>query len=143
MQLDSLPKSLPINQDIELTQAEIDIIIGTILGDGHIKYSNLKLSKAQVKYGYGNKTYAEFVFLQLNRLIKKYEISETNNLDSRYNKFNSCFYFSTFALDSLKKYADLFLKFINQDDTKNPFYLKILPGYEVLFQLLSTRALAF
>jgi len=84
------------------------------------------------------------VFLQLKRLIKKKDsISETKTLDSRYNKINFSYYLKTTLLYSLQKYADLFLKTIPSDDPNKISYVKILPEYHVVYQLLSPRALAF
>ena len=60
-----------IKNDIFLSQKEKDIIVGTILGDAHIKSTNKLLDEnfyCALSYGYANKNYAEFVFKNLTML---------------------------------------------------------------------------
>jgi len=134
-----------IQKDTFLTQKEKDIIVGTILGDGHIYSNKISLvnNKFQLRYDYANKTYSEFVFEGLKRLITNTLPYINNRFDSRYNKERISYSFTTKILESLIPFGRLFLKpyFSN---IKNKYYnLKVLPDFETLYELITPRALAY
>jgi hypothetical protein len=135
-----------IQEDTFLTQKEKDIIVGTILGDGHIYSNKISLvnNKFQLNYGYANKTYAEFVFEGLKRLITKTEPSVSKSLDSRYNnKERIAYRFTTKILESLIPFGRLFLEPYFSNIKNKYYYLKVLPDLETLYELITPRALAY
>jgi len=124
----------------DLTQKQKDIIIGTTLGDNHIR-QNLSKSLVSLSYGYANKIYSHFLFKNLKSLSKQLSPKENKNLDSRYNKIRYSYTFSLKSLSSLIPFADLFTKLIIKNNKQS--YLKIMPSYNTLYKLLTPRALAF
>ena len=101
-----------------------DIIIGTILGDGH--FSNLSKSP-YLKYDYANKEYAEFVFSNLGKLTENKKISVINRLDKRYNnKIRTSYHFYTLSHPSLIFLSNLFYKLKPNLDNNKKVKIKCL-----------------
>ena len=131
---------LEIKNDKNLTQTEKDIIVGTILGDGHIRKDSNRKS-LNLNYGYSNKSYAEFVLQQLKRL-SNYSIPKlSKSLDIRYNKERLAYRFALLSHPSLIPFGNLFLK--PYDKNGKYSYIKVLPSFEILFELISPQALAY
>lgn len=126
------------NNDNNLTQTEKDIIVGTILGDGHIKKIN---NSVRLTYGYANNTYAEFVLQHLKRLSNYAKPRVSKSLDLRYNKERIAYRFTLVNNPSLIIFGNLFLKPFEKNGKIS--YLKVVPGFDILCDLISPRALAF
>jgi hypothetical protein len=121
-----------------LNQSQIDIIIGTILGDASLKNTS---KSSYLNYEYANKDYTEFVFNNLNYLTENKKISETNRFDARYNKIRTAYHFITNSHNYLKNLSELFYRTEKKGNKK--VNIKCLPDYNTLFNLISPRALAY
>lgn len=77
----------------DLSKQEKDIIVGTTLGDNHIKRSSFN-SLVSLSYGYYNKIYSNFVLSNLNNLSNSTSAKENKSLDIRYNKIRYSYTFS-------------------------------------------------
>ena len=129
-----------LDKNSNLTQIEKDVTVGTILGDGHIR-SNIDLLKASLSYTYSKLDYASYVLNKLQNLSNYNEVKKYENLDTRYNKIRTSFGFNTLSFSSLALFAKLFLNKI--DINGKVSFVKILPSYEVLLELITPQALAF
>lgn len=135
-----------ILRDANLTPKEKDIIVGTILGDAsivnRIKSSTLEKNSG-LKYNYGNKTYADFVFEGLKNIINRKSPYISIRTDPRYNKDRISYSFDTFTLPFLTPYAKLFLKPYFLENKGRYYNRKVLPDFDYLFELITPRALAY
>lgn len=132
-----------INQfinDKNLSQKEKDTIVGTTLGDSHIRWS-LNKKTVSLSYGYAKKFYAIYVLENLKNLSNYISPTENQNLDKRYKKIRYSYTFSLRSLSSLIVFAKLFTKPIVKNDKES--FIKVLPSYKILFELITPRALAF
>lgn len=140
MKNNEISNLLDIKNDKNLTQTEKDIIVGTILGDGHIR--KVKNSHSlTLSYGSNNKTYAEFIFQKLKRLSNYSMPKLSKSLDLRYNKERLAYSFGLLVNPSLIPFGNLFLKPYEKKGKIS--YMKILPSFEILFDLISPQALAY
>jgi len=126
------------NKDI--SQSEKDTIIGTTLGDNHIRRSS-KTSLVSLSYGYSNKIYSYFVLSKLKNLSNQVSAKENQNFDARYNKIRFSYSFSIRGLSSLNPFGNLFTKLIIKDGKK--VFVKVIPSFNIIYKLLTARALAF
>lgn len=126
--------------DKELSQEEKDIIVGTTLGDSHIRRYSLT-SLVSLSFGYANQIYANFVLANLKNLCNYIVPREYQNFDLRYKKVRFSYVFSVRGMPSLIPFANLFTKLIIKNGKQS--FLKIIPGYNVIYELLTPRALAF
>lgn len=154
---------ISLKSDIIITQPLIDIIIGNILGDGHIKF--LGNNKCFIAYGYANEEYSNFILKKFKEVnITKYDtVYKSENIDKRYgNKLRTSYLFNTISYTEIFDFAKYFLEpyiidnnnyiklSINLEEItyslikdKNIKFKKVLPSYEIMFELLTPRALAF
>lgn len=122
-----------LDKESQLSSEQKNIIIGNILGDSHIKYSNISCS---LSYGYSNENYAKFVFSKLQNLCNS--IEPKKYINKKYiNRIS--YTFSTKYLKSLNIFKDFFLK-INKIENKN---VKIFTSLFSLYFLISEQSLAF
>jgi len=126
--------------DKELSQEEKDIIVGTTLGDSHIRRYSLT-SLVSLSFGYANQIYANFVLANLKNLCNYIVPREYQHFDLRYKKVRFSYLFSVRGMPSLIPFANLFTKLIIKNGKQS--FLKIIPGYNVIYELLTPRALAF
>jgi len=126
------------NKDI--SQSEKDTIIGTTLGDNHIRRSS-KTSLVSLTYGYYNKIYSNFVLSKLKNLSNQVSAKENKNLDTRYNKIRFSYSFSIRGLSSLISFGNLFTKLIIKDGKE--VFVKVIPSFNIMYELLTPGALAF
>jgi hypothetical protein len=126
--------------DKELRQEEKDVIVGTTLGDNHIRRHSL-ISLVSLSFGYANKIYANFVLANLKNLCDSIVPKEYQNFDIRYKKIRFSYVFSVRRMAALIPFANLFTKSIIKNGKQS--FLKIIPSYNVMYELLTPRALAF
>jgi hypothetical protein len=124
----------------EMSQQEKDIIVGTTLGDNHIRRQSTT-SLVSLLYGYANKIYSSFVFSFLKNLTKQISPTEYKNLDSRYNKIRYSYIFRLTSSSYLIPFANLFTKLKIKNGKQT--FIKVIPSYITLYKLLTPRALAF
>lgn len=113
----------------------MDLLVGTILGDAHIK--RVGLTKAYIKFEQSSKKdeYINYLKEQAKEgglAITNEELKEYTRLDSRNNSTSKSLYFSSEASEDLRVLADLFL-----DESNN----KIIPSN--ISDFLNHRSLAF
>jgi len=106
-----------LQNEVPLSQEAKDIIIGSILGDGHITplgYFSEKHSEKQVEY-------LEWKAECLKSISTKKSFKIDISYDKRYNSINYSFCFRTITHDFLYKMRDIFYQQINGK------YIKIIP----------------
>lgn len=130
-----------IQSNTLLSQKEKDIIVGTILGDANLK-SNKYRNSVSLKYGYGNKIYAEFVLDGLKRLSNYLVPNSYKGFDYRYNKERTSYTFYINTNPSFTPFGSLFLKPCLIGEGKYKF-IKVLPDLDTLYELITPRALAY
>ena len=117
---------LEIKNAKNFSQTEKDIIVGTILGDGHIR-KDINSDSLNLSYGYSNKIYADFVLQQLKKLSNYSMPKLSKSLDIRYNKERLAYRFSLLTHPSLIPFGNLFLK--PYDKNGKFSYIKVLPSF--------------
>jgi len=106
-----------LKNEVPLSQEAKDIIIGSLLGDGHITtwgYFSEKHSEKQVEY-------LEWKASILKPILNKKSFSTYSYLDKRYNSINYSFCIRTIAHSFLYEMRDKFYKTINGK------YVKMVP----------------
>jgi LAGLIDADG DNA endonuclease family len=87
-----------------------DLLVGTLLGDGHIGRTGLRKAFIKFEQSMKKESYLRHLYeimVSGGYLIKEPQIS--NRLDKRYNTINSSIYFRTKSLEDFKPLADIFL----------------------------------
>ena len=136
----------------QLNIIERDTLVGNIFGDASIRYRGN--NKSYIIYGYANEEYSNFVLNNLKNLINKKSSTKFENNDKRYeNKIRYSYTFSTKSLNSIFNISKLFLQpniNMNLEDMSTKMikekkikFKKILPPYDLMYDLLTPRALAF
>lgn len=118
-----------------MTKRLRELLIGTLLGDAHIK--KVGSDKAYITFEQSKKKseYINYLFEQSKEeglALKSDSLKEYNRFDDRYNSTNSSLYFRSEASEELRPLADLFL---NEEGKK------VIPSN--ISDHLSPRSLAF
>jgi hypothetical protein len=93
-----------------------DILIGTLLGDAHIRRAGLTKAYVTFEQSLSKKDYLNFIHSHIKSggiALNDPKIYE--RIDTRYNKINQSLYLRTKALEELSHIADMFL---NEDNKK-------------------------
>ena len=106
---------------LTLTQLEEAIILGSLLGDGHIEKRGNSY-RFKIRHCKAQKDYIFWKYKQLKRIIKNKPKAIKNNV------VYDAFYFNTKSGLFLKKYHDLFYKSITstQIDSNRETYKKTI-----------------
>ena len=114
-----------------------EIIIGLLLGDGHIQSRQLN---GNCRFMYGQSSLRENHLNYFNHIFelfkpfisKEYKVKSRSFIDKRYNKTYSSILFATLTLPCFTYYRELFYNLEGK---------KIIPNY--INQLLTPRGLAY
>jgi hypothetical protein len=97
---------------IQLTQEQIDIIVGCGLGDLHIRKDNRAVNgnaKLRFKQSSIHKEYINYLFKKFKNLTPQDTLKESSHLIKLTNKTYTSFYFQTYSLPCFNKFYDLFI----------------------------------
>lgn len=142
-----------------ISQKQKEILIGNILGDGHIVFRGNQ--KCAISFGYADEDYSKFVFNSLKGLMPNAPRLNENK-DKRYNfKVRKSYTFNTINSNEIFNFAKHFLQpyiivdgkpeilEINMEDITSALikekkikFLKILPAYDILYKLITRLTLA-
>lgn len=125
--------------NIKLTQPQVDLIFGTMLGDGNLQTENQgRTWRYRATHGLDQKDY----------IFHKYEVLQNlcltpPKLQEKHDKRNQqtyySYYFNTITAPFLKFYGDMFY---NYDPIERKF-VKCVPKYNTLKKMLTKRAIAY
>lgn len=123
--------------ELQLTQEIKDILVGTILGDARINFSNY-LSKASFYFEQGlvHKEYLYFIFGYLCQYATSDKPQHRKYVDKRSGKETESYFFSLKSSRVFRVFAQMFYH------PKDGRYLKKIP-WECIWDILTPRALAF
>lgn len=87
--------------NVDLSQLQKDIIVGTLLGDGSLEHDKFKASRLQIKQAKIKKEYVIWLYERLANLVKTPPKQKSDTLQ---------WYFSTRSLRSLEEFRNIFYK---------------------------------
>jgi hypothetical protein len=132
MQMNFLSMALePLSQELK------DIIVGTLLGDSKMTFSNLGNAAFVYELGALHKEFLFFVFGLFGAYISKQLPVEYNRLDKRTGRTHTSYYFSTVTSSLFYPFAAMF--YVRVPGTRK--VIKVLPS--TIYELLTPRALAY
>jgi hypothetical protein len=120
-----------------MNQTIKEILIGIILGDGSIRRSGKNTAFVSFEQSTKKTEYFNYLYDNLKKEGEGLILSEPrirSSYDPRYDTTNGAIRFSIKATEKLKPLADIFLNEVGK---------KIIPSYEIMYELLTPRALAF
>lgn len=132
-----LPTSISGPEQINISQIQKDIIVGTLLGDSKVVPNKNKTASIVFEQSITHKLYLDSLFLKMKDLNNQSEIKEQKRFDKRYNKVNISYWFSTKSTEIFYNYFKLFYKKIENNNK----YYKVVP--DCIYDLLSPCALAY
>ncbi|OGE81523.1 MAG: hypothetical protein A2826_00515 [Candidatus Doudnabacteria bacterium RIFCSPHIGHO2_01_FULL_43_23] len=93
-------------ESIKLTERQRAIIVGTLLGDGHLETQNKgRTFRLKVEHSISQKDYADWLYVELKNLIlTKPQIKEQRIKGKLYKKY----WFSTVSIGAFRFYAQQF-----------------------------------
>lgn len=122
---------LPITQELQ------DVIVGTLLGDAKMTWSNKGNAAYIYEQGALHKEMVFFVFGLFGAYVSQVMPVEYTRVDKRNGKTNTSYYFSTMTLSIFYPFAQMF--YVRVAGTMR--VIKVLPAN--IYELLTPRALAF
>jgi hypothetical protein len=122
--------------DTTFTQEQQDVIVGTMLGDSKLVFSQFDRASFACEQSQTHKDYLYSLFEIFKNHCAMTEPTKYSKFDKRYNKTYISYYFSTPVMEALGVYADLFYV-LKPEGGK----LKIVP--QAIMGLLTPRALAY
>jgi hypothetical protein len=124
--------------NLGLNEPQIDLIIGTLLGDGNLQtYTNGSSWRYRALHVQEHKEYLQHKFNVLQNMIRQNNISYSEVYDQRTKNIYYRYYFNTKVHYCLKIIADYFYNY----DTNTKKYVKIVPTN--IKDLLTPQALVY
>lgn len=121
----------PLSQELK------DIIVGTLLGDAKMTFSNIGNAAYIYEQGALHKEFLFFVFGLFGTYVGKQLPVEYNRVDKRTGKTHTSYYFSTITSSIFYPFAAMFYQRV--PGTRK--VIKVLPS--TIYELLTPRALAY
>lgn len=125
------------NQYPALTPELEDVVIGTLLGDAKLTFSDLGNAAYVCEQGDLHKDYIDSLFKLFKDYTKNDSLTEYTRVDKRTDKVTVSYHFSTVTLPIFYQYVELF--YVKVPDTRR--VIKVVPAN--ISDLLTPRALAY
>lgn len=112
-------KDLKFSKLIPLTKKQEEILIGHILGDGHLRNNWTNIS-GKIEQGYKQKAYAEWKYNELKNLCSDFKFYKRKTIDNRTGLYYESYGATILANPDLNKYYNLFynndgIKYISKE----------------------------